>query len=230
MISEGHVPPRFFVLGDEMWGPHDTKFIGTEPVNTGAAPRCPQCGDIIGMLTWLPPYRGKLELHGEDFGDFVEASGRDFLVSERLAEAFRAEGLTGLLGFHPVEVVGVRKRRKKTKALVVPRYFAVTACLGRGALDEAHSHLRYASEPVRCPECRSIELDSIHGFTLEPGTWQGEDVFRPRGLRGRLLVSECFAEFVKRHGFTNMKLIPTEDYVWDPLRLGPPTAPRAPST
>ncbi|MBN1203629.1 MAG: hypothetical protein JXB05_01725 [Myxococcaceae bacterium] len=66
-------------------------------------------------------------------------------------------------------------------------------------------------------------MDSVHGFTLEPGTWQSEDVFRPRGLRGSILVSERFAQFVQRHGFTNMKLIPTEEYVMDPLRLGPPS-------
>jgi hypothetical protein len=68
-------------------------------------------------------------------------------------------------------------------------------------------------------------VDSIHGFTLEPGTWQGEDVFRPRGLQGRILISERFAEFVQRHGFTNMKLIPTEEYISDPMGLGPPADP-----
>jgi hypothetical protein len=165
-----------------------------------------------------------LELHGGKFGDFVEASGYDFLVSERLAEAFRAEGLTGLLGFHPVEVLGVRKKRKKFQAPSVPRYFAVTARFGPGAVDEGLSHFRYASRTAVCPECRFIELDSFHGFTLEPGTWQGEDVFRPRGLQGRIVVSERFAEFIQRHAFTNMKLTPTEEYIWDPLHLGPPTS------
>jgi hypothetical protein len=65
-------------------------------------------------------------------------------------------------------------------------------------------------------------VDTIHGFTLESGTWQGEDVFRPRGLQGDIVVSERFAEFVKRHGFTNMKLTRTEEYVWDPGGKGPP--------
>jgi hypothetical protein len=73
-------------------------------------------------------------------------------------------------------------------------------------------------------------VDSVHGFALEPGTWQGEDVFRPRGLQGDIVVSERFAELVKRHGFTNMKLIPTEEYVRDPLRKGPPAAPSAAPT
>lgn len=71
--------------------------------------------------------------------------------------------------------------------------------------------------------------DSIHGFTFEPGTWEGEDIFRPRGLQGDLVVSERFADFVRRHQLTNMKLTPIEEYVWDPLRKGPPqAAPAAP--
>jgi hypothetical protein len=173
------------------------------------------------MLTWLPPYRAELELHGASPGDFVKGSGDDVLISERMARAFKAEGLTGLLGFHPVEVVRVRRRLKGPKPDAVPRYFVVSPCFGRAAVDEARSHLR-RNEPITCPECRYTGMDSIHGFALEPGTWEGEDVFRPRGLPGRIVVSERFAEFVKKHGFTNMKLIPTEEYVWDPFRKGPP--------
>ncbi|HYI03061.1 hypothetical protein, partial [Hyalangium sp.] len=175
----------------------------------------------IGMRTWLPPYRGELELHGKDLGDFVEASGYDFLISVRFEEAFRAEGLTGLLGFHPVEVLRVRRKRKGPQPSTVPPYLAVTASFGRGAVDDVRSRIR-RDEPVKCPECRNSGVDAIYGFTLEPGTWQGEDLFRPRGLQGRLLVSERFAEFIQRHELTNMKLIPSEEFTWDPLRKGPP--------
>ncbi|MDC0710375.1 hypothetical protein POL68_18000 [Stigmatella sp. ncwal1] len=163
------------------------------------------------MRTWLPPYRVELELHGQSLGDFVEGPGNDRLISERMAEAYRAEGLTGLLGFHPVEVVRVLRKRKGPEVGLVPRYFAVTACFGRGAVDEGLSHLR-RSRPSTCSECRSPGVDSIHGFALESGTWQGEDVFRPRGLQGSILVSARFAEFVQRHELTNMKLTPTEKY------------------
>ncbi|PTL76792.1 hypothetical protein DAT35_47880 [Vitiosangium sp. GDMCC 1.1324] len=72
------------------------------------------------------------------------------------------------------------------------------------------------AQPPACEECRFTRFKSIYGFTLEPGTWQGEDIFRPRGLYGDLTVSERFARFVARHGFTNMRLTPTEEYVWDP--------------
>jgi len=50
------------------------------------------------------------------------------------------------------------------------------------------------------------------------------DVFRPRGLRGKIVVSECFKDRVERHGFTKRVLTPTEEYAWDPSNLGP--APR----
>jgi hypothetical protein len=229
MGSDVSAALRFFVLKDDMFGSHDTKFYKAEPVNRGSAPRCPQCGDPIGMKVWHPPYRVELELYGQSLGDFVEGPGDDFLISERMAEAFRAEGLTGLLGFHPVEVVRVRRKRKGPKPSAVPRYFAATACFGRGAVDEAHSRIR-RSEPVTCLECRSAGVESVHGFALEPNTWQGEDAFRPRGKQGSILVSERFAGFVQRYRFTNMKLIPTEEYVWDPLSKGPPTdSPIAPS-
>ncbi|MFL5345440.1 MAG: imm11 family protein [Hyalangium sp.] len=229
MASEASLASRFFVLEHDLLGPHDTQFRDVKPINLGDAFLCPRCGDAISMLTWMPPYRVELELHGQGFGDFVEGTGYDVLISERMAEAFRAEELTGLLGFHPVEVVRVRRKRKGAKPGAVPRYFAVTACFGRGAVDEERSRLRRA-EAVTCPECRNPGRDSIHGFVLEPDTWRGEDVFRPRGLQGRILVSERFAEFVRCHGFTNMKLIPTEEFVWDPLHLGPPaTTPEIPT-
>ncbi|WP_373371260.1 imm11 family protein [Stigmatella ashevillensis] len=225
MASDGFPSPRFFVLDDGLSGEHDTQFDTIEPANLGDAPRCPECGTLLGMLTWLPPYRVELELHGEQPGDFVTGPGGDsFLISERMATAFQAERLTGLQGLHFVEICRVRRRRKGSIPSVAPRYLCVTACFGRAYLDEQRSRLRYA-EARTCPECRSADLDTIHGFVLEPGTWADEDVFRARGLPGVRIVSERFAGFVARHGLTNMKLIPTEEYIWDPRRLGPPSAP-----
>ncbi|MGZ3458739.1 MAG: hypothetical protein ACXU86_09555 [Archangium sp.] len=146
-------------------------------------------------------------------------------MSDRFARAYREEGLTGLEGFHPVEVVRVRRKRRGPKPSHIPHYLAVTARYGRAAVDLAHSRIRYADEPPTCEECRNATKNAIHGFTLEPGTWDGKDIFRPRGLTGRLVVSERFVRFAERHGFTNMTLTPTEELVWDPLELGP-----APST
>jgi hypothetical protein len=168
------------------------------------------------MLRWLPPYRVDLVLHGEELGDFIKVSGDDLLVSERFALAFRDEGLTGLDGFQPVEVLRVRRKRKGPKPSNIPRYLAVTASIGRTAVDLARSRIRY-DEPPACEECRYMHKDAVLGFTLEVGTWSGEDIFRPRGLYGSLVVSERFERFVARHGFSNMRLTPTEEYMWNPL-------------
>lgn len=223
MASEVPAVHRFFCLDDDMYGTHDTQFSKVEPVNVGEAPECPKCGGVIGLLSWLPPYRVELELYGSALGDFVKGPGFQVLISERMAEAIRAAGLTGLLGFDPVEVVRVRRKRKSAKPVDVPRYFVVSPCFGRGAVDLSRSLLR-RSRQLTCPECLNPGVDTIHGFTVEPGTWQGEDVFRVRGLTGRVVVTERFVQLVQRHGLTNMKLVPTEEYVWDPGQLGPPAA------
>jgi hypothetical protein len=222
MASEPSSVPRFFVLDRELGGSHDAEFtrIDEDDDNVGEAPRCPRCGRFIGMLPWLPPYRVTLELYGKNLGDFMRGFGNT-LLSERLVESFKAEGLTGFHGFHPVEVVRVRRQRRGPQAPTLPRYFLVTPVFGSAAVDEVRSRIRRAS-PIACDECRSTGVDAIHGFTLEQGSWTGDDVFHPRGLSGSLVTSERFARFIARHGFTNLRLIPTEEYTWDPL------APRSP--
>ncbi|MBN1208892.1 MAG: hypothetical protein JXB05_28800 [Myxococcaceae bacterium] len=62
-------------------------------------------------------------------------------------------------------------------------------------------------------------MDAIDGLALEAGTWKGEDVFRPRGLWGRIIVSARFMHFAERHAMSHMTLVPLEKYVWDPLGL-----------
>jgi hypothetical protein len=227
VASEPRIEPRFFALEDDVFGHSDTKFFQAEPHHSAEAPVCSRCGGAIGSRVWLAPYRAELELHGESFGDFVKGPGDDVLISERFAELFRAEGLTGFSGFHLAEVERVRKKARPSKAATAPRYAVVTPCIGRGAVDEARSRVRRL-RPITCPECRYGGASSIHGFALEQGTWQGEDVFRPRGLYGRIVVSERFAELASRHGLTNVKLTPIEELIWDPLGRGPPEA--APSS
>lgn len=218
---------RFFVLKDTRGTRYDGQYEALDPVNLGDAPRCPRCGKGLGPLTWQPPYRVELELYGETPGDFARGAGFELLISERFAERFRAEGLTGLHGFHLVEVVRVRLMKKQGgPPVTIPRYYVVSACFGRAAVDLLLNRVRI-SKPITCTECRSTGIDAIHGFVLEPSTWHGEDIFRPRGMPGDLVVSERFKDFVERHGLTNMALTPTERYVWDPSNLGPAPLPQA---
>jgi hypothetical protein len=222
MASEVSAAPRFFVLDDEYKGNFDTEFtrVDEDDDNVGEASRCPRCGSFISMLPWLPPYRVTLERYGKELGDFMRGFGNN-LISERFADALRVEGFTGFQGFHPVEVVRVRRQRRGARSPLVPRYLLVTPVFGSAAVDEAHSRIRRSS-PISCDWCRSAGVEAVHGFALEPESWKGDDVFFARGLPGTIIVSERFAHFVTRHGFTNMRLIPTEEYTWDPLAPRPP--------
>ena len=231
MASEDSPSPRFFVLTKGELGSHyDTDVETVDPVNLGDAPRCPRCGTFIGLLKWLPPYRVRLELHGQELGDFLKQSSYDLLFSERFTEAFRAEGLTGLEGFHPVEVVRVRSRKKRAaRSLTVPRYRVTFPCWGQGAVDLVLNRVRTLRTPT-CPECRTGGINAINGFVLEPGTWGGEDIFRPRGMPGELVVSERFKDFVERHGWTNMVLTPTERCIVREIEAGRPLQTRSGSS
>lgn len=226
MGSEVPSAPRFFVLKKGVLGSHyDVEVDEVEPRNLGKGLRCLRCSEPIGMKPWLPPHRAELVLHGEELGDFMDAAGDDLLVSERFARAFREEGLTGLEGFHPVEVTRVRRARRGSRPTVVPRYLVVSPCFGRAVVDLTRSRILY-DKPPTCEDCRSEGIDAIHGFSLEPGTWQGEDIFYPRGLQGFLTVSERFERFVARHGFTHMRLTPSEEFVWNPQGCELPTPPK----
>src|SRR5689334_19007496 len=113
MASDLDHSRRFFVLNRDMHGRYDTEFDKADDANRGPGADCPQCGEPIGMREWLPPYRGNLELYGEELGDFAECVGFDLVISKRFADAFRVEGLTGLLGFHPVEIGRVIRKQGK---------------------------------------------------------------------------------------------------------------------
>jgi hypothetical protein len=198
-------------------GQHDTEFSETSD-NVGPAMLCPQCGAIMTLLTWLPPYEGELELYGKDFGDVVMGPCGGLLITERFADDFKSEGLIGLSGFHPVEIVRVRRKRRGPKPGPPPRYLFVMPDQGNVAVDVEHSRIK-SKEPPKCPWCREVGADAIDGFALETGTWHGEDVFRPRGLWGDLTTSERFMRFAERHATSHLTFVPIEKFVWDPSGL-----------
>ena len=82
-----------------------TEFVQHDPVNLGDAPRCPACGQYLGMRAWLPPYRVELITWGAQYGDLAFDSGSGFLMTTRFQVLYAAAGLKGLSDGLPVEIV-----------------------------------------------------------------------------------------------------------------------------
>jgi hypothetical protein len=202
---------RFFVLKHNPidLGPAEVEFLASGRRRMGAAPTCPRCGQYTGMLEWLPPYRVALTCYGQAFGDIAYGSG--LLVSERFRALWDEHGLTGLVGFEPVEVCRI-KRRLRFKG-DPPPYFHVSVARTRAAIDPVRSGVVW-EEPPQCSECRIGNWLRYERVVLESGTWGGEDLFTPCGFH-LCLASERFKEFCEQFKITNAILIRAEEYEYD---------------
>jgi hypothetical protein len=160
------------------------------------------------MLVWLPPYRVELRLYGKEFGDFAFLSGgNDFLVSEKFRHAYKRNGLAGLVGFDPVEVIRVKSRRRKRPQ--PPQYYRVQATYGDVALDVNASEIEWL-EPPTCQVCWGANLIRWRRLVVDESTWHGQDAFRPRGMSGTTIVSARFHHVCQEHHITNAQFTPAE--------------------
>lgn len=199
---------QFYELNMSPRGAADTCAEEEDGSPRGEAEVCLACGRAVGMLAWLPPFLVVLKLYGKTFGDFVFMGATDdILVSEKFRDVYRTNGLTGLVGFDPVEVVRVKSRRKKLAK--PPTYFRVAAQYGNTALDLAASGIEWLTRPT-CDLCRSATLVRWTGLIVEQSTWTGEDAFRPRGMPGATMVSERFKRACEANDITNAFFTPAE--------------------
>lgn len=209
---------RFFVLRN----PRVTKqkdmaitdFLKSDDANTGEAPICPVCGEFIGMLPWLPPYRAELEVWGKAYGDIAFGAGDEMLVSARFAMLYKEATLIGLEGFKETEILKIKRRGGSRLRLPPPKYYCVKVVRSRAAINIKASGL-VLREPPTCDECRDGFIIRTQRVILEENTWSGEDVFFARGLPGTIITSERFKDFFEDKGINNGLLIPAEDYSFD---------------
>lgn len=206
---------RFFVLKPESSSKNAvalTDALMAKGSQTGDAPSCEACGKYIGMREWLPPFRVELETWGRSFGDLAFAGGRDLLASQRFVELWKAESLTGLRGFEPVEVVKVRKRRKLPGNL--PQYYRVIGDYGGVTIDGKASGVEWEN-PLTCSVCGKGELlKRFKRIVVVPGSWTGKDVMMPTCVPC-YFVTERFKVFCEVHEIKNAVIIPAEEYSRD---------------
>ena len=177
-------------------------------VNRGSAPSCPSCGRFLGLLSWLPPFRIELETWGRHYGD-IARTGDDLIVSERLMNAVSNSRIQGLMNFAPVEVVKVINRRGKPKESL-PRYFKATIARSSTTIDQDLSGYVWEDDSKICPECLFGKLKRHSSFIIKDDTWNGDDVFFPRGGNG-IIVTERFKKVVEENGLTGARFIPVEE-------------------
>lgn len=211
---------QFYVLGRPP--PNDwtyyTDALPLPPHNTGKGPLCPQCHELAGLLPWLPPYHAEVIAHDHKFADVAFVPGLNLLLSDRFRRAWFDAQLVGIDVFNPIERIRVRPARLKKKA---PIYFHVAPRLFDVQVDLEHSLIEY-TRPITCAKCKSGDVDTARGFSLDDATWRGEDIFLVWGMYGPIIVSDRVRELRDKHSLTNVNLTPTEEYLWDPEKRWTP--------
>ena len=189
-----------------------THYSPCSPKNTTPAPTCKTCGQAIGARIWIPPYRVRIQLYWDEFGDFAFCGVTNILVSERFLTTYANCGLKGFVGFEKVDVLGfVAHKRKYLSQL--PNYYYVRSIDSNTLIDETASHV-VRVEPLRCSQCRIGGVKTIDKIVVEESSWTGDDVFFARGLPGTNIVTERFFECYTKNKITGARLIPAESYSW----------------
>ena len=178
----------------------------------GDAPRCEVCKRYIGMRAWLPPYRVELETWGYEFADIV-VIGTNLLISQRFKQAWEQSQLVGLSGFENVEVINVKRHRKKIGE--PPTYFRAVVVRGQTAINLVASEFEWKNESA-CPVCRLAGvIKRWKRIIIDQSTWTGEDIFIARGLPGEICVSERFKDFCEINNMKNTLFVAAETYGHD---------------
>lgn len=203
---------NFYVLGKIPAGPCRTVFLPMEPDNNGDAPHCSVCGTCVGMLTWLPPYRARIDASNGKLGDVTSTLGDSMLVSERFRHAWEERKLIGIKAFTPLERIRVRPARLGKPS---PVYYHIAPATFTAAIDFARSH--FVPTSLLCDTFRTLRgFRSVKGFRIEEATWTGEDMFRPWGLDGKVIVTERVKQLRNDYDLKNVELTPTEEYSYPP--------------
>ncbi len=206
---------KFFVLRnpDTAAGSDLTDFSTADNSRVGAAPRCPVCGKVRGLLPLLAPVRVELKTWGEEFGDCAFGPADDLLFSERFVEQFNESGLAGIDLVGEAEILKIRSLRPLRR--VAPRYHCCRPRYSRAVVDGLRSGIKWERRWT-CEECRLGEnLKRFDRVVLESGSCRGEDILIARGLPGVIITTSRFKAFCEERKFKNLLLTPAEDFECD---------------
>jgi hypothetical protein len=140
------------------------------------------------------------------------------MVSERFREAYERERLRGIEMFYPpAEIVRVGRRKTGDIPEGMPTYYLVKIRWGRGDMDDAASQV--VRKPDGCTYCHGTPI-RYERLVIKGGSWEGDDLFTPRGLFGVIMASERLKAMVEKYSLKNVWIIPAEKYAYDEKRRG----------
>ena len=210
---------EFYIIEEKAFTSNFAYGEEVEPLNYGDPYYCHTCGKPISMKKWLPPYRVVLEK--PVYGDFVYGSFTEMLASEGFINAYKNSNLKGITDFHPVEIVKVKRKKKKDPE--PPEYYKVQIVRSNTSIDEKAScfEREFNVGQAYCTVCQTGGvIKSFKGIHIVESTWTGEDVFYATGLPGGIIVTQDFVDFVTSNKFTNIEFIESKKY--RPLWAGGP--------
>ena len=194
-----------------------------EPVILGeVSDRCPICNRGIGLKPWLPPYKAKLSsAKPEKWGDFLWIGGTSLAVSKRIMDLYFQEELSGIKSFTgPIEIVRYGTRKTGDVPIIPPEYYVIRVPWGGANQDDIASGVNHERpEAIKCNYCRvGWSKRTQPRIIIEKNSWNGEDIFRPRGSFVQEMVSDKFKKILEKNNATNIKLIPENRYGYDEKR------------
>lgn len=184
----------------------------TDHVRYNDAIHCAKCLKPISMRQWLPPFEVELTTYGRQYADFLECIS-DMLVSDRFIEVYRNSELKGFDEFSPAQIVKLRHRTKKP-AEPIPHLFRVPVKMSMTTIDQVVSEYEWEDCSKICPCCLTGPLIRYKAQIVDQSTWDGLDVFKPRGGK-RILVSQRFVDTCQQHNLKMGDFIPSETFGYD---------------
>lgn len=186
--------------------------LKSDETEFGEPVRCERCSRPLTMLVWLPPFRIELTTWGKRHGDFTLPSD-DVVVSERFLSVYKKAKLRGLSNIAPVDIIKVRHRGSKPTDST-PNYFKADVVLSATTIDQKASGYVWKNEAEVCPQCLFDTLKRYSRLVVKEDTWQGEDIFYPRGGNGPI-VSERFRDVFNSESLVGAVFTPVEEESYD---------------
>lgn len=201
---------KYYIITNDLFD--DSEFAygeqKEESYNTGKAKTCPDCGNVISMLEWLPPF--EITLSKKKVGDFIYGSFVGFVISQGVKEKIEQSNLKGIDTFNKVDLY----HRKK---LLQEDYFYPEIPLINAFVDLRKIDLEDKKLCNTCQKGGSI-LNKINGIYFSEAEKITEDIFFTTSLgQSTIVVSENFKNLVDLNSFTNVDLIEASQYRWDSM-------------